>query len=103
MPTELSGAIEVPPEIHVEIAGVGPMGPPGNSPYIGENGNWWVGSQDTGVSSSGSGVTDHESLTGRDKADQHPIEAVAGLKKALNTIPPVVEPITNTEMEELLK
>lgn len=24
-------------------------GPPGDSPYIGENGNWWVGDVDTGV------------------------------------------------------
>lgn len=33
----------------------GPKGDPGDTPYIGENGNWWIGDSDTGVSSSGSG------------------------------------------------
>lgn len=33
----------------------GPKGDPGDSPYIGENGNWWVGDTDTGVSATGSG------------------------------------------------
>ena len=28
-------------------------GPPGASPYIGENGNWWIGDEDTGVYSGG--------------------------------------------------
>lgn len=28
-------------------------GPPGASPYIGENGNWWIGDKDTGVYSGG--------------------------------------------------
>lgn len=27
----------------------GPQGAPGEDPYIGENGNWWVGDEDTGV------------------------------------------------------
>ena len=33
----------------------GPKGDPGDSPHIGENGNWWVGDTDTGVSATGSG------------------------------------------------
>lgn len=32
----------------------GPKGDPGDSPHIGENGNWWVGDTDTGVSAAGS-------------------------------------------------
>ena len=31
----------------------GPQGIPGNTPYIGSNGNWWVGNTDTGVSARG--------------------------------------------------
>ena len=37
---------------------VGPAGEPGDdglTPYIGENGNWWIGDTDTGVSASASG------------------------------------------------
>ncbi|MFZ9139655.1 MAG: collagen-like triple helix repeat-containing protein [Bacilli bacterium] len=30
----------------------GPSGSDGNSPYIGFNGNWWIGDEDTGVSAS---------------------------------------------------
>lgn len=33
----------------------GPKGDPGDTPYIGENGNWWIGETDTGVSAAGSG------------------------------------------------
>ena len=36
----------------------GPQGEPGkkgDTPYIGENGNWWVGTKDTGVYASGGG------------------------------------------------
>lgn len=28
-------------------------GEDGRTPYIGENGNWWIGSEDTGVKASG--------------------------------------------------
>lgn len=31
----------------------GPQGPPGETPYIGENGNWWIGETDTGVRAEG--------------------------------------------------
>lgn len=33
----------------------GPQGEPGATPYIGSNGNWWIGDTDTGVSAGGSG------------------------------------------------
>ena len=55
------------------------------------------------VNSGGGGATDHALLTGREKPDQHPIEAVTGLQGAIERIPPAVEPITNSELEELLK
>ena len=58
-----------------------------------ETGTWWVWNaesgayEDTGISygtgDSGGGVTDHEKLTGRDKADQHPMIAITGLEDAL--------------------
>ena len=58
-----------------------------------ETGTWWVWNaesgayEDTGISygtgGSGGGVTDHEKLTGRDKADQHPMIAITGLYDAL--------------------
>jgi len=62
----------------------GKPGPPGETPYIGENGNWWVGATDTGVSAAGKGVTDHAALTGRDQPDQHPIQAVTKLSQELD-------------------
>ena len=59
-----------------------------------ETGTWWVWNaesgayEDTGISygtgGSGGGVTDHEKLTGRDKADQHPMIAITGLEDALS-------------------
>lgn len=103
MANELVGRVESAPEIRVELAACGPPGPPGDTPYIGENGNWWIGDTDTGVPASGGGAaSDHAYLTGRDKGDQHPVEAVTGLKSAIARIPPPVEALTNSELEELL-
>lgn len=48
-------------------------------------------------------VSDHRLLTGRDAEDQHPIQAIAGLREELNSIPAPVEPITNLELEEFLQ
>lgn len=56
-----------------------------------ETGTWWVWDAesgaytDTGVSygTGGGGTSDHEKMTGRDKADQHPISAITGLEDAL--------------------
>lgn len=104
MTNELVGRVESAPEIRVELLACGPPGPPGDTPNIGDNGNWWIGGSDTGVSASGGGTaSEHALLTGRDKDDQHPIKAVTGLQGAIERIPPPVEPITNTELEELLK
>ncbi len=49
------------------------------------------------------GVSDHRRLTNRDAEDQHPTEAITGLKKEINRIPPPTEAITNSEIEEMLK
>lgn len=35
------------------VGPAGPQGAPGDTPYIGKNGNWWIGATDTGVSASG--------------------------------------------------
>ena len=35
------------------VAIEGPQGPAGDTPYIGENGNWWIGNQDTGIAAQG--------------------------------------------------
>lgn len=51
----------------------------------------------TGSVSAGGGSTDHNRLTNRDKADQHPIEAITDLRKELdskldsNTALPLIE------------
>lgn len=34
----------------------GPAGADGKTPYIGSNGNWWIGTTDSGVSASGGGT-----------------------------------------------
>jgi hypothetical protein len=38
----------------------------------------------TGKTSAGGGTTDHNRLIGRDKADQHPIEAITNLQEVLD-------------------
>lgn len=55
------------------------------------------------VPCSGGGVTDHRALTHLDESGQHPIEAIRGLQAAIASIPAPVEPLTNLELEELLK
>ena len=49
------------------------------------------------------GVTDHRQLTHRDAEGQHPMEAIEGLAEELRRIPAPVEPLTNEDLEELLK
>jgi hypothetical protein len=64
-------------------AGIDPAyykGENGLTPHIGDNGHWWIGDSDTGVSAAG----DHTQLTGRDAADQHPISAITDLVGELN-------------------
>ncbi len=40
----------------------GTNGTNGQSPYIGNNGNWWIGSSDTGVSAGGIDVVENENF-----------------------------------------
>ena len=49
------------------------------------------------------GAADHRVLTHRDAAAQHPMEAIVGLREAVDSIPAPTERITNSELEELLK
>lgn len=49
------------------------------------------------------GATDHRVLTHRDAPAQHPMEAIVGLREAVDSIPAPTERITNSELEELLK
>lgn len=51
----------------------------------------------------GGGTADHRKLTGRDAAEQHPIDSISGLKAELDRIPAPAEALTNTELEEMLK
>ena len=43
-------------------------GEPGETPYIGENGNWWIGDTDTGVKAKGEDGDDYI-LTDADKTE----------------------------------
>lgn len=52
----------------------------------------------------GEGVaSDHRMLSNRDAEKQHPIPAIEGLEDELRRIPAPVEPLTNEDLEELLK
>lgn len=55
------------------------------------------------VAGGGGGVSDHRFLSHRDAAKQHPMGAIEGLEDELKRIPPPAEPLTNLELEELLK
>lgn len=55
------------------------------------------------LESGGGGTTDHRALDYRDSPGQHPIEAITGLKEAVDSIPAPTERITNSELEEMLK
>lgn len=43
------GGLENPDPVNIK----GPKGDSGNTPFIGENGNWWIGETDTGVTTTG--------------------------------------------------
>lgn len=49
------------------------------------------------------GTTDHSQLTNRNTPEAHNIESISGLKSELDRIPEPVEPLTNSELEEILK
>lgn len=51
----------------------------------------------------GDGASDHRRLTHRDAEKQHPIPAIDGLEQELRRIPAPVEPLTNEDLEEILK
>lgn len=64
----------------------------------------------TSGGSGSTGTLDHSVLINRDALDQHPMSAITGLanyissiETELDSIPPPPEPISNTELEELLK
>lgn len=46
---------------------------------------------------------DHRVLTGREAQDQHPVEAIEGLRSELMKIPEPAEALSNFELEEILK
>lgn len=48
-------------------------------------------------------ASDHCALTGRDAEEQHPIRSISGLTEQLERIPNPVEPLSNEELEVLLK
>lgn len=49
------------------------------------------------------GTADHRFLSNRDAEDQHPIKAISGLEEEIKRIPAPVEPLTNEDLEEMLK
>lgn len=55
------------------------------------------------ISGGGEGVADHRMLSHRGDEKQHPIEAIDGLQEELKRIPAPVEPMTNKELEDILK
>ena len=91
---------------------VGPAGEPGDdglTPYIGENGNWWIGDTDTGVSASASGgvVVQAEEPANTDVLwidtddDDEPEETDTGTDKSLGiTGAEVGQTVRITEVDE---
>ena len=49
------------------------------------------------------GATDHRMLSHRDAEEQHPISSITGLADELGRIPEPVEPLTNEDLEEILR
>lgn len=49
------------------------------------------------------GTADHRLLTHRDAEAQHPMKAIDGLEEEIKRIPAPVEPLTNEELEAILK
>lgn len=72
----------------------GPPGPPGETPHIGENGNWWLGETDTGVTAGGGsgGVSSFSGRSGEvvPQAGDYTAEMVGALP-ASTEIPAVPE------------
>lgn len=78
------GGLENPETVNI----MGPQGPQGlqgktgasgkngTTPHIGENGNWWIGDTDTGVSAGGSGASGVYVLSDGESLDNVPESAV---------------------------
>lgn len=49
------------------------------------------------------GRLDHRALTGREAQDQHPVDAIEGLRDELMKIPEPAQALSNFELEEILK
>lgn len=49
------------------------------------------------------GTTDHRYLSNRDAENQHPMKSIDGLEEELKRIPAPVEPLTNEDLEAILK
>ncbi len=74
------------------------------------DGNWWIWNpasgeyEDAEVPASGEkAMSDHRYMSHLDEMDQHPLDAITGLRSAISRIPAPVEAITNLEIEEMLK
>lgn len=73
------GGLDNPEPVNIK----GATGEPGNTPFIGENGNWWVGETDTGVAASG-GNDDSGTTVFPVKA---PVGAIVWWSGPVDTIP----------------
>ncbi len=61
----VAGADNCDKDITIEVYPAYQKGDDGSTPYIGDNGNWWIGDQDTGVAAAGS----IENLSDEDKQE----------------------------------
>ena len=84
-----------------ETGATGPQGPQGETPYIGGNGNWFVGSRDTGVQAQGSqGETGQTGPQG-EKGEPGSIENLAeNVKMEIDKLS--LDALTADEIEALL-
>lgn len=73
------GGLDNPEPINIK----GPKGDSGDTPFIGENGNWWIGQTDTGVAASGG--SDDSSVTVLPV--KAPVGAIVWWSGAIDTIP----------------
>lgn len=73
------GGLDNPEPVNIK----GPKGDSGDTPFIGENGNWWIGQTDTGVAASGG--SDDSSVTVLPV--KAPVGAIVWWSGAIDTIP----------------
>lgn len=72
------GGLENPATVNIKgpKGNTGAAGKDGTTPHIGENGNWWIGNTDTGVSAGGSGASGVYVLSDGESLDNVPESAV---------------------------